>query len=491
MKLPVLALLGCSSVVSIGCSADGWAPEPERLGAAAQPMVWVNGLAMNGLAMNGLAMNGLVTNGLTVNGLMMTSDIAAILDADPLAQMFMTYVVSCALSADQSVVFPYLAGQADFIFAGGVGVAPGWGADGSACDATCQQWVSSCVIGRVNALGQHIPLSIRGENTGLALAPGEATAYPDREASYFGNVFTNPQQLYACRAAEDDQTLIGRSCGDGADVSQCAIDVLGDCHAVCSILDPTTGAFGDCTTPTGGAFGPASTIYRLPTGTPAPDATCGVGSSAPSLGAAASFLVLGSSTVTSTGATTISGDLGVSPGSAITGFPPGLVLGGAEHAADATALQAQSDLTAAYDVLAGDACGVDLSGQDLGGLTLTQGVYCFSSSAALTGTLVLDAQGDPGAVFVFQIGSTLTTAGDASVVLVNDAQDCLAFWQVGSSATLGAGTVFSGSILALASITLDTGASVSGRALAQNGAVTMDTNTIAAGSCAGCGADAP
>ena len=484
MKLPFLALLGCSCVASIGCSADGWAPEPERLGVAAQPMVWGNGLAMNGLAMNGLVMNGL-----TVNGLMMTSDIAAILDADPLAQMFMTYVVSCALSADQSVVFPYLAGQTDFVFAGSMGVAPEWGADGSSCDTTCQQWVSSCVIGRVDALGQHISLSIRGENTGLALAPGEATTYPDREASYFGNVFTNPQQLYACRAAEDDQTLIGRTCGDGADVSQCAINVLGDCHAVCSILDSTTGAFGDCTTPTGGAFGPASTIYRL-TGTPAPGATCSAGSGAPSLGAAASFLVLGSSTVTNTGATTISGDLGVSPGSAITGFRPGL-FGGAKHAADATALQAQSDLTAAYDVLAGDRCGVDLSGRDLGGLTLTKGVYCFSSSAALTGTLVLDAQGDPNAVFVFQIGSTLTTAGDASVVLINGAQDCLAFWQVGSSATLGVGTVFSGSILALASITLDTGASVSGRALARNGAVTMDTNTLAAGSCAGCGADAP
>jgi hypothetical protein len=100
---------------------------------------------------------------------------------------------------------------------------------------------------------------------------------------------------------------------------------------------------------------------------------------------------------------------------------------------------------------------------------------------------VLDAQGDFNAVFVFQIGSTLTTAGNASVVLINGGQDCRAFWQVGSSATLGAGTVFSGSILALASITLDTGASVSGRALAQNGAVTMDTNKIAAGTCAGCG----
>jgi hypothetical protein len=207
--------------------------------------------------------------------------------------------------------------------------------------------------------------------------------------------------------------------------------------------------------------------------------------SAPSLGGAASFRVLGGSTVTNTGPTTIFGDLGVAPGSAITGFPPGQVLGGgAQHSADVTALQAQNDVTAAYNVLAGDPCAHDLTGQDLGGLTLTQGVYCFSSEAQLTGTLVLDAQGDPSAVFIFQIGSKLTTASNASVVFINGGQDCRAFWQIGSSATLGTGTVFVGSMLALTSIALQTGASVSGRALARNGAVTMDTNHVFGGTCA-------
>lgn len=206
--------------------------------------------------------------------------------------------------------------------------------------------------------------------------------------------------------------------------------------------------------------------------------------SAPSLGVAASFRVLGGSTVTSTGASTILGDLGVAPGLAITGFPPGLVSGGAAHVGDTTAVQAQSDVTAAYVVLAGDACAHDLTGQDLGGLTLTQGVYCFTSEAQLTGKLVLDAQGDPSAVFVFQVGSTLTTGSNASVVFVNGGQDCRAFWEIGSSATLGTDTAFAGSLLALTSISLNTRASVSGSVLARNGAVTMDTNHVFAAACA-------
>ena len=136
---------------------------------------------------------------------------------------------------------------------------------------------------------------------------------------------------------------------------------------------------------------------------------------APSLGTAQSFAVLGGSTVTNTGPTIITGDLGVSPGTAVTGFPPGIVTGGTIHAADAVALQAQSDTTTAYNDLAGQACTIDLTGQDLGGLTLVPGVYCFSSSAQLTGALTLDAEGDPNAVWVFQIGSTLTTASNSSV----------------------------------------------------------------------------
>jgi hypothetical protein len=203
------------------------------------------------------------------------------------------------------------------------------------------------------------------------------------------------------------------------------------------------------------------------------------------LGNADSFAVLGGSTVTNTGSSVVNGNVGVSPGSAITGFPPGVITPpGTIHANDAVAMQAQNDLTTAYNFAASpvsEPCGVDLTGQDLGGLTLTPGVYCYSTSAQLTGTLTLNAQGDPNAVFLFKIGSTLTTASSSSVVFTNfflGQADSL-FWQVGSSATLGTTTAFQGNILALTSITLNTGANIGcGRALARNGAVTMDTNTV-------------
>jgi len=198
---------------------------------------------------------------------------------------------------------------------------------------------------------------------------------------------------------------------------------------------------------------------------------------APSLGTAQRFAVLGGSTVTNTGASSLTGDLGVSPGTSITGFPPGIVTG-TIHAGDAVALQAQNDLTTAYNALTGAACTANMTGQDLGGLTLTPGVYCFSSSAPLNGVLTLDAQGDPNAVFIFQIGSTLLAAIDSSVNVINGARPANVFWQVGSSATLAAGTAFTGNVVALASITLSVGSSVSGRALARTGAVTMDTTSV-------------
>jgi len=202
------------------------------------------------------------------------------------------------------------------------------------------------------------------------------------------------------------------------------------------------------------------------------------------LGTAGSFAVLGGSTVTNTGPTVVNGDLGVSPGNAVTGFPPGQV-NGTIHAGNATAAQAQSDLTTAYNDAAGRACDVNLTGQDLGGNTLTAGAHCFSTSAQLTGTVTLNAQGNAGAVFIFKIGSTLTTASASSVNLINGAQACNVFWQVGSSATLGTNTAFKGNILAAQSITLNTNATiVQGRALARAGAVTMDNNTITRATCA-------
>jgi len=199
------------------------------------------------------------------------------------------------------------------------------------------------------------------------------------------------------------------------------------------------------------------------------------------LGAADSFAVLAGSTVTNTNTpTTVHGNLGVWMGSAVTGFLPGIVSGGTIHAGDATAMLAQGGLTTAYNFAAGQACDLNLTGQDLGGLTLMPGVYCFDSTAQLTGTLSLNALGDANSVFIFKIGSMLTTASNSSVVFTNGGKGDNVYWQVGSSATLGTTTTFAGNLLALTSITLNTGATIQcGRALARNGAVTMDNNNVA------------
>ncbi|MDZ4753838.1 MAG: ice-binding family protein [Phycisphaerae bacterium] len=199
------------------------------------------------------------------------------------------------------------------------------------------------------------------------------------------------------------------------------------------------------------------------------------------LGSAQNFGVLGGSTVTNTGASVINGDLGLWPGTAVTGFPPGIV-NGVQHINNGVAQQAQADALTAYNVFAGMSFGQNLSGMDLGGLTLTPGVYFFSSSAQLSAALTLDGLGDPNALFVFQIASTLTTASASSILNINGADGCNIYWQVGSAATLGTETQFQGNILANTSITLNTGANIlDGRAFALNGAVTMDTNIINAG----------
>src|ERR1700676_691831 len=207
---------------------------------------------------------------------------------------------------------------------------------------------------------------------------------------------------------------------------------------------------------------------------------------APPMGTTQSFAVLGGASVVNTGTTVIIGDVGVSPGTVVSGFPPGTETGGTIHQTDGVAGQAQIDNTAAYLNLAGQTpVTQDLTGKDLGGQTLVPGVYSFSSSAQLTGALNLDAGGNSAAVWVFQIGSTLTTASGSSVVLMNGAAPCNVFWQVGSSATLGSTTSFVGNIFALTSITLITSATVDGRLLAQNGSVTMDSNQVSISACGG------
>src|ERR1035441_4676985 len=209
------------------------------------------------------------------------------------------------------------------------------------------------------------------------------------------------------------------------------------------------------------------------------------------LGTASSFAVLAGSGITVAGAvntTTITGDIGTYPTTSVTGLG-NIVLNGVNQTADTLLMQnAQSALTAAYGKAAGQSATVSYgsANQELGGLTLAPGVYNDSTSFGITGTLTLDAQNNPNAVWIFQAGSTLTTASGpnaSSVVLVNGAQACHVFWVVGSSATLGTSSDFVGNILAVTSITADTGATVDGRLLAENGAVTLDNNTITEAIC--------
>lgn len=206
----------------------------------------------------------------------------------------------------------------------------------------------------------------------------------------------------------------------------------------------------------------------------------------PRLLSAANFTVMAASAITNTGSTTITGNLAISPNkaSSVTGFPPGVVTG-AKDEDNAVAIKAQTDLITTYNDAAHATPFKNMSGVNLGGKTLTPGVYHFSSSAQLTGTLTLNGENRTGSLFIFQIGSTLTTASASRVALIGRANSCNVFWQVTSSATLGTGTSFQGNLIALTSITLTTRATIGvggglngGRALARNGALTLDSNVI-------------
>ncbi len=216
------------------------------------------------------------------------------------------------------------------------------------------------------------------------------------------------------------------------------------------------------------AFLPLLAVFALP--------ATSLAATQPQLGSAQNYTVIAATTITNTGSSVISGNLALSPGSSVTGFPPGVITG-TRQVATATAVQAQNDLTSAYLQAAAAPSTMNLSGKDLGGLTLTPGVYTFSSSAALTGAITLNGNG----VYIFQIGSTLTSASNASIVLENGAQACAVYWKVGSSATLGRQSHLVGNVMALTSITMDTGASLlDGRALARTGALTLDANQVTA-----------
>ena len=202
------------------------------------------------------------------------------------------------------------------------------------------------------------------------------------------------------------------------------------------------------------------------------------GQPAPSLGTAAAFVILADSAVSNVGATSLGGDLGLSPGVAITGFPPG-VLTGAIHAGDATAATAMADRGAAYADVAGRSTAAVTVAGDLGGLTLPPGLYKSTSSLEISSNdLTLDAQGNADAIFLFQAATTLTTASNRSVILIGGAKASNVFWQVGTAARLGTSSHFKGTILADDSISLFTGATLEGRALARTGEITLSANSV-------------
>ena len=210
--------------------------------------------------------------------------------------------------------------------------------------------------------------------------------------------------------------------------------------------------------------------------------SAGAAATAVPLASAGSFAVLAGAGITNTGPTTVTGDVGTFPTTSVVGAAS-MTVNGTNHAGDGVTQQAKTDLVTAYNNAAGQGPTSPIAA-DLGGQTLTAGVYNSASSIGLTGALTLNAAGDPNAVFVFQAGSSLTTASASQVNLINGAQSCNVFWVVGSSATLGTGSSFRGTIIALTSITVTTGVTVDGRVLARNGAVTLDTDTIARSTCA-------
>ncbi len=218
-------------------------------------------------------------------------------------------------------------------------------------------------------------------------------------------------------------------------------------------------------------------VLFVPNASAAPTATV-------DLGTATSFAILAGSGITNTGTTTVTGDVGTFPTTSETGFGPGansVAITGTNHGGDAVTQSAKNDLVTAYNDAAGRPNATPIVGGELGGLTLVPGVYADDNapdSLALTGTLTLDGQGNTNSVWIFQSGSTLVTASGSNVVLTNGALACHVFWQVGSSATLGTASHLEGTIMASASITINHDASITGRALASNGAVTMDNNTI-------------
>jgi Ice-binding-like len=329
--------------------------------------------------------------------------------------------------------------------------------------------------GSINATGLFTAGSVAGTFTNTVKATsgtisGTATAIVTAGALATITVTPNPDSLPP--NAQQQFTAVGRDAG-------------GNVVPITPVWTVTNGGgtivAGSGLFTAGAATGTFNNTVRATSGAIFGTATVIVSATAPvpivSLGSAAPFGILAGTTVTCITGGIVNAEIGISPGSTLTGFGP-CTATGPLHLGDAVALQAQNDLTTAYNTLAGLPCPpANLVGTtNIGGTTKAAGVYCSGSSIQVTGPLTLDGGGDPNAVFVFQAGSTLTTAGN--VVLINGAQAKNVYWQVGSSATLGVGSAWQGNVIALSSITLNDNVTLTGRALARNGAVTLGNNNV-------------
>jgi hypothetical protein len=255
--LLVVATLSSATMACAGSDELG-EEEEENVSSAKLAVCSDNGVAPNGITTNGITTNGITTNGITTNGITtngITTDVITALNGSDLAQKFFTYLVSCALPAGQNITLTI--NTVATTFYGGLGLAPQWGVEQGSCDTACQKLVSACMLARVNFYGDHVPLSVRGNFGPLATTSTERTAFPKREAAYWGNIFTAPQLMYACK--EYNSTLITRSCGPG--ITNSIMTVRGDCTEFCDAADPTHGYFANCKD-SGNITYPTVTVYR-------------------------------------------------------------------------------------------------------------------------------------------------------------------------------------------------------------------------------------
>jgi len=259
-KIPFAALLMFTPLASSACVGSAIEPEEEEeLGTVQQAKTTSNALTPSSLTSNGLTANGLTANGLTANGLTSTAlsanSVALTALTDPAAREFFKYVVSCANVSGNDVTATI--GSTTYTWYGELGLAPNWGTSGGSCDSTCKQWVSSCVLSRVNYLGQSVTISVRGHSN-LVPSSSELTAVPYAEAAYYGDITGANQLRFACWV---DKDLMERVCGPQP-FNNCVMDVVGQCDHVCQTVDSTYGFFQTCSDGHGHDYPYAITVFR-------------------------------------------------------------------------------------------------------------------------------------------------------------------------------------------------------------------------------------